>query len=278
VVDLHTHTNESDGTDSPPELVERAWAQGVKALAITDHDTVSGYGMARRRAGELGLRLIQGVEISTKARGRSVHVLAYWFGSETPEAFLIWLRGMLEIRRERNRKLTARLRELGLAIELEEAESLGRTVTGRVHIARVLIAKGYVSSIAEAFDRYIGEEAPGYVTMEDPKTPLAIAKVREHGGVPVLAHPIRLGMREKEVEEGFVREQVEAGLLGLEVMHSDQNEEAQRRYLWLAERYGLAPSGGSDFHGAIKPQVELGRGVGGNVAVPGEWLDKLASI
>jgi predicted metal-dependent phosphoesterase TrpH len=278
VVDLHTHTNESDGTDSPVELVEKAWGVGVRTLAITDHDTLSGVGMAWERAGELGLRLIRGVEISTKARGRSVHLLAYWFDREAPESFVEWLRGMLEIRRERNRRLTARLRELGLAIELEEAERLGRTVTGRVHIARVLVEKGYVGSIPEAFDRYIGEEAPGYVMMEDPKTPRAIEKVREHGGVPVLAHPIRLGMRDGEVEEGFVREQVEAGLLGLEVMHSDQDEAAQRRYGRLAERYGLAPSGGSDFHGAIKPRVELGRGVGGNVAVPGEWVDKLAAL
>jgi hypothetical protein len=278
VVDLHTHTNESDGTDSPVELVEKAWGVGVKTLAITDHDTLSGVGMAWGRAGELGLRLIRGVEISTKARGRSVHLLAYWFGGEAPESFVEWLRGMLEIRRERNRKLTARLRELGLAIELGEAERLGRTVTGRVHIARVLVEKGYVGTIPEAFDRYIGEEAPGYVMMEDPKTPLAIEKVREHGGVPVLAHPIRLGMRDEEVEEGFVREQVEAGLLGLEVMHSDQDEAARGRYMRLAERYGLAPSGGSDFHGTIKPRVELGRGVGGNVVVPGEWVDKLAAL
>lgn len=278
MVDLHSHTTESDGADSPVELVEKAWAAGLNTLAITDHDTMSAYGMARERAEELGLRLIRGVEVSTKARGRSVHVLAYWFRDEAPEAFRVWLEGMLEIRRERNRKLTARLRELGLAVELEEAEQLGRTVTGRVHIARVLIQKGYVGSITEAFDRYIGEDAPGYVTMDDPKTPAAVSKIREWGGVPVLAHPIRLGMRDETVEEGFVREQVEAGLLGIEVMHSDQDEAARNRYLALAERYGLAASGGSDYHGAIKPHVELGRGVAGNVSVPGEWLDKLAVL
>lgn len=278
MVDLHSHTTESDGTDSPVELVEKARAAGLTTLAITDHDTMSAYGMARERAEELGLRLIRGVEVSTKARGRSVHVLAYWFRSEAPEAFRDWLAGMLEIRRERNRKLTARLREMGLAIELEEAEQLGRTVTGRVHIARVLMRKGYVDSISEAFDRYIGEEAPGYVTMEDPKTPTAVSKIREWGGVPVLAHPIRLGMRDEAVEEGFVKEQVEAGLLGLEVKHSDHDATARSRYLALAERYGLAASGGSDYHGAIKPNVELGRGVAGNVAVPQAWLDTLAML
>jgi len=275
LVDLHTHTNESDGTDSPIELVEKAHGLGLRTLAITDHDTLSAYKTAAPRAAELGLRLVPGVEISTRARNRSVHLLAYWPGSFPGDAFLAWLEEMLEIRRERNRRLAARLRELGIPITLDEAEALGRTVTGRVHFAKLLIAKGYASNITEAFDRYIGEDAPGFVLMEDPKTPVAVQKVREHGGVPVLAHPIRLGMRDAEVEEGFVREQAEAGLIGLEVMHSDHDETAQARYRVLADRYGLLYSGGSDYHGEIKPQIVLGSGYGGNVRVPEEWVEAM---
>jgi 3',5'-nucleoside bisphosphate phosphatase len=278
LVDLHTHTFESDGTDSPAGLVEEAARAGIQVLAITDHDTFAAHPAARPCAAELGIRLVTGVEISTKARNRSVHLLAYWFHEDPPPEFVRWLGEMLEIRRERNRKLAARLRELGLAITLEEAEALGRTVTGRVHFAKVLMGKGYAANVNEAFDRYIGESAPGYVLMEDPKTPAAVEMVRRHGGVPVLAHPVRLGMRDPADEDAFVREQVEAGLLGLEIMHSDHDAALRERYMKLADRYGLAYSGGSDYHGAVKPNVKLGSGVDGNVNVPLEWAAKLEAL
>ncbi len=278
MVDLHTHTFESDGTDAPAALIEKAAAAGLTTIAITDHDTFSAHAQAAPRAQELGIRLVRGVEISTKARNRNVHLLAYWFHGTAPDAFKGWLVEMLEYRRERNRRLAERLQGLGLAIELAEAEALGRTITGRVHFAKVLIAKGYVKSIPEAFDRYIGEDAPGFVMMEDPKTPDAIRKVREFGGIPVLAHPVRLGMKDVDVEEAFIREQADAGLLGLEVMHSDHDEVARIRYEGLVQRYGLARSGGSDYHGDIKPKIFLGRGFEGNVNVPQEWLDKLVSL
>ena len=278
MVDLHTHTFESDGTDSPSALIEKAAAAGLSTIAITDHDTLRAHAQATIRASELNIRLVTGVEISTRARNRSVHLLAYWFKEPPPQAFLLWLDEMLEYRRERNRRLAERLRSLGLNIELSEAEALGRTITGRVHFAKLLIAKGYATSISQAFDKYIGEDAPGFVLMEDPQTPVAVRKVRECGGIPILAHPIRLGMRDQAVEETFIREQTEAGLLGLEVMHSDHDQSARARYLTLAARYNLSPSGGSDYHGDIKPNIHLGRGNGGNVQVPQDWLDKLMSL
>jgi 3',5'-nucleoside bisphosphate phosphatase len=278
LIDLHAHTFESDGTDSPTGLLEKAAAAGLHTLAITDHDTLTAHDKAQATADSLGIRLIRGVEISTKARNKSVHLLAYWFHGNAPDGFLTWLSEMLEYRRERNRQLIARLQSLGVEITLAEAEALGRTITGRVHIAKVLIAKGYVKNISEAFDNYIGEDAPGFVLMEEPQTAKAVRKVREFGGVPVLAHPIRLNMRDPQVEEDFIREQADAGLLGLEVMHSDHGERERERYLMLAERYGLAPSGGSDFHGDIKPNIHLGRGKDNNVAVPQAWLDKLYSL
>lgn len=278
MIDLHAHTFESDGTDSPSGLIEKAAAAGLHTLAITDHDTLTAHDKAQATADALGVRLIRGVEISTKARNKSVHLLAYWFGGNAPAGFLAWLEEMLEYRRERNRQLIARLQQLGIPITLDEAEALGRTITGRVHIAKVLIAKGYAKNISDAFDQYIGEDAPGFVLMEEPQTAKAVRKVREFGGVPILAHPIRLNMRDPQVEEEFIREQVDAGLLGLEVMHSDHGEKERERYLALATRYGLAPSGGSDFHGDIKPNIHLGRGKDNNVAVPQAWLDKLYSL
>ncbi|MDX2267793.1 MAG: PHP domain-containing protein [Bryobacter sp.] len=276
MVDLHCHTNESDGTDSPAELIVKAIAEGVTVLSITDHDTFAAY--EALEGCELPLELIQGVEISTRAKGKSIHLLAYWPGAEAPPPFLLWLRDMQEIRRERNRRLAERLRSLGLPVTLEEAEALGRTVTGRVHFAQLLQQKGIVATIPEAFDRFIGENAPGYVEMEDPTTSAAVRVVREHGGVPVLAHPIRLGMRDAEKEEAFIREQVEAGLLGLEVIHSDHDAAARARYAALAAKYSLITTGGSDYHGLVKPRVALGSGVEGNVAVPREWFEKLKQL
>lgn len=278
MIDLHTHTYESDGTDAPARLIEKAAELGVRAIAITDHDTFSAHVEAAPRAGQLGVRLITGVEISTKANKRNVHLLAYWFHGPAPEGFQAWLSEMLEFRRERNRRLAERLRVMGLDIQLEDAEKLGRTITGRVHFAKVLIAKGYATTIHDAFHKYIGEDAPGFVLMEEPKTSTAVRKVREFGGVPVLAHPIRLGMKDPAQEEAFVREQTGAGLLGLEVMHSDHDEVARARYADLAARYGLASSGGSDYHGDVKPQIHLGSGYEGNVRVPQAWLDTLSSL
>lgn len=278
MIDLHCHTFESDGSDSPQALLEKAQRLGIRSLAITDHDTFAAYEAAAPLADKLGIRLFEGVEISTKARNRSVHILAYWFGRRPTAEFLQWLAGMREIRRERNRRLAQQLRSLGIDIELEEAEALGRTVTGRVHFAKVLVAKGHAANVNEAFDKWIGEEAPGFVLMEDPKSVAAVEKVREFGGVPVLAHPIRLSMRDRDVEAAFVAELASAGLLGLEVMHSDHNREAQEHYRHLADRFGLAYSGGSDYHGSVKPQVELGSGLGSNVAVPQDWLDRLEEL
>lgn len=278
MIDLHSHTDQSDGTDAPQSLIELALIRGLTTLAITDHDTFAAHDQLGNYAAIRGLRLITGVEISTKAHNRSVHLLAYWFGKPVPATFRTWLGQMLEIRRERNRRLISRLHELGLQIELKEAEALGRTVTGRVHIAKVLIQKGYATSINDAFNRYIGEDAPGFVLMEDPKTADAVQQVRAAGGVPVIAHPIRLKMTDPEFEESFLSDLTDAGLLGLEVMHSDQDATHQQRYLSLAQKLGLAPSGGSDYHGSVKPDVHLGRGMGNNIAVPQDWLDRLSTL
>lgn len=258
--------------------MERAHRLGLRSLAITDHDTLAAYEAAKPSADTYGIRLIEGVEVSTKAKNRSVHILAYWFGRRPSEEFGRWLAAKREIRRERNQRLAERLRGLGIDIHLQEAEALGRSVTGRVHFAKVLVAKGHAQTVNEAFDRWIGEEAPGYVIMEDPQTPLAVNMLRDFGAVPVLAHPIRLSMKDRQVEASFVAELSRAGLLGMEVMHSDQDAAAQQHYRQLADSLGLAYSGGSDYHGSIKPQVELGSGIANNVAVPQAWLDRLEEL
>jgi 3',5'-nucleoside bisphosphate phosphatase len=270
VIDLHSHTNESDGTFTPLELVELAVKSGVEALAISDHDTFAGYDQALPEAQARGLDLICGIELSTRDPGkaRAVHMLAYFLRQPPPAEFRAWLSELIEGRRDRNRRLIASLREKGVEIELAEVERLGRTLTGRPHFARILMDKGYAANYDDAFRRYLGETAPTFVERYAPDVPVAIQRVLDAGGLPVLAHPIRLGMRDLDTEEKFIRELADAGLRGIEVFHSDHRPPDMQRYAGIARKYKLLVTGGSDFHGDIKPQISLGTGYHGNLNIP----------
>jgi predicted metal-dependent phosphoesterase TrpH len=277
MIDLHSHTNESDGTFTPLALVELAVQTGVEALAISDHDTFAGYDQALPEAQSRGLDLVCGIELSTRGpgRARAVHLLAY-FLRDTPTAeFRAWLGELIEGRRDRNRRLIASLREKGVEIELAEVERLGRTLTGRPHFARILIDKGYAPNYEEAFRRYLGETAPTFVERYAPDVPVAIQHVLSAGGLPVLAHPIRLGMRDPDTEDTFIRGLRNAGLRGIEVFHSDHDPADMERYGAIARKYNLLVTGGSDFHGDIKPQIALGTGYHGNLNIPMTVLNDL---
>jgi predicted metal-dependent phosphoesterase TrpH len=154
-------------------------------------------------------------------------------------------------------------------------EAIGRTLTGRPHFARVLVDKGYASSHEEAFRKYLGESAPGFVHRDSPNTPMGIQQIQAGGGLPVLAHPVRLGIRDPQQEEAFISELCAAGLRGIEVYHSDHRPPDVERYAAIAKKLGLAVSGGSDFHGSAKPSVQLGTGVNGNLSVPRSVLENL---
>ena len=226
------------------------------------------------------MELICGIEISTRhpargfARRRSVHLLAYFFDGGAPAEFRAWLAGLQASRRDRNRRLAKRLGELGVHVPLSEVEALGRNLAGRPHFARVMVARGYVRTVQEAFDRYLDESAPGYVFREEPSTAEAIGQVRDRGGVPVIAHPLRLAGGDPAREEEMIAEFREAGAEGLEVYYSDHSPSDVDRFEAIARRYGLAPSGGSDFHGGVKPDIQLGRGRG-NLNVPARLLEEL---
>lgn len=275
MLDLHTHTNESDGSLSPAELVETALRANLRALAITDHDTFQGYIAARDAAKAAGLDLVCGIEVSSRDDRKGIHVLGYFLTTDPPPDFLAWLNSFVTRRSERNRALAARLRELGLAVDVEEAEALGRTVTGRVHFARVLMSKGFTRSIQEAFDRYLGEGGQAYIEVHDPPASEAVARLRSAGALPVLAHPARYGIHNVERETTFIERLIAAGLAGLEVIHSDHEPQDVARYSRLAERYGLLTTGGSDYHGDVKPHVRLGHGNNGQLPIPPEWLDRM---
>jgi predicted metal-dependent phosphoesterase TrpH len=276
LIDLHTHTNQSDGTTAPEELVAAARAAGLSALAITDHDTFGGYLLARPAALEQGLELVCGIELSTRTASFPVHLLGYFLNTQPTSSFTNWLTEQHQARHQRNLKLAARLQALRLDVTLEEAKALGSGVTGRVHFARVMIAKGYVHDIKEAFNRYLAEGAPAYVAMEDVLLDEAIPRMREAGGLPVIAHPGRMRLGANETE--FIRQCADRGLAGLEVIHSDHSLEEALRYQRLAREFGLAMTGGSDFHGDNKPRLKLGSGYEGNVRVPDEWLQALREL
>jgi predicted metal-dependent phosphoesterase TrpH len=280
VIDLHSHTNESDGSLTPKELIDLALRIKLEALAITDHDTFEGYEKALPLAQAAGLKLLQGIELNSRAHfngtTKYAHILAYFPSGPPLAEFLSWLTETRRERAERNEKLAASLRANGVDITLAEVEIKGRSLTGRPHFARVLVDKGYARSLEDAFQRYLGEEAPSYVHRESLSTFETIALVRKGGGIPVVAHAIRLGL-DRVTERNFLEEAKAAGLLGLEVYHSEHSPELQQYYLQLASELKLLPTGGSDFHGkSVKPDIDLGTGRNGNVSVPLSFLTGLS--
>lgn len=271
MIDLHSHTNQSDGTCSPAELIEEARRVGVRTLAITDHDTLAGYDRAVPHARDAGVELLCGVELSTKLSGQSVHLLGYFLGDGDLEEFRQWILEMQAARRERNVRLVARLRELGIDITLEEAEARGRGVTGRPHFAQILVEKGHVTSIQQAFDDFLAESAKGYVDRREPQFAEAVGRIRKAGGIASLAHPVRL----KGDFPAMLPALRDCGLNAIEAYHSDHRPEDTESYLTLAARYGLLVTGGSDFHGSVKPGIELGTGRGGNLRIPEDMVERL---
>jgi predicted metal-dependent phosphoesterase TrpH len=271
MIDMHSHTTASDGTFSPAQLVDEAGRTGVRILGITDHDTFSGYDQALPLARQAGLELVCGIELSTKLHGRSVHLLGYFLSTDGLGDFRNWIGDLQASRRDRNVRLVARLRELGLDITLEEVEARGRGMTGRPHFAQVLIEKGYASNLQQAFDDYLDESAKGYVTRREPQFAEAVQHIRNAGGVASLAHPIRL----REDVTAILPELCAAGLNAIEAYHSDHSPEQTELYRQLAARHGLLVTGGSDFHGAVKPEIQLGTGRRGNLRVPEDLIDRL---
>ena len=273
MIDLHSHTNQSDGTCSPSQLIDEAVRCRVDVLGITDHDTFQGYDDALAAAGLAGVELVCGIELSIKLHGRSVHLLGYFLDHSGLMPFRTWVLEQQASRRERNVRLAARLRELGFDIDLAEVEARGRGMTGRPHFAQVMVEKGYVASLRQAFDDFLDESAKGYVFRQEPQFAEGVERIRGAGGIASLAHPIRVN---GDVP-ALMPELCASGLNAIEAYHTDHTPADTRQYLDLAAKYGILVTGGSDFHGDVKPGVRLGTGCDGNLSVPPEVLDKLRS-
>jgi predicted metal-dependent phosphoesterase TrpH len=272
-IDLHIHTTASDGSFSPHEIVEMALDVGLTAIAITDHDTTSGNAEALAAGAELGIEIVTGIELSMNHAQTSFHMLGYFINPDD-ETLNERLKEVRRFREERNPRIIAKLNDLGMEITIEEAlaKASGDTL-GRPHIAAVLIEEGYVKNNQEAFDRYLAKGAAAYVERERLSSAEAIELIKGAGGVAVLAHPGTYALSVRVLNE-VVSGLADAGLGGIEIIYPEHTRTLQKKYYEIAERYGLAVTGGTDFHGKIKPDIKLGSGFG-QTLVPYEILEKL---
>jgi len=259
MIDLHVHTNISDGTLSPEEVVRLAAAKGIRAIAVTDHDTVSGIARAQAEGLSAGVEIVPGLEVSTQWEHGILHVLGYFM--DPHDTYLIrTLDYLRQGRQERIPKIIEKLRQCSVEISEGEVyeESVGG-VPGRPHVANVLVQKNYAKTLQDAFDRYLKRGAPAYV--EKTKLPMyeAMRVISASGGLPVLAHPHSLNENDANRLETFVRDLQNHGLKGIEVYYSAHSAEQTELYLNLATRLSLAVTGGTDFHGSNRPGIELGR-------------------
>lgn len=256
-IDLHIHTTASDGTMSPEELVGRAKRAGLGVLAVTDHDTMAGVDSAVSAGAALGVEVIPGIEVSTDYRGEDVHVLGYGLDAAHPalREVLNWVQ---EDRRRRNERIARRMQADGIHISLAEleAEHPGATI-GRPHFARVLVEQGRAQSVSDAFHRFLDPGKPYYL----PRTYLPIARgieiIRRCGGAAVLAHPLQYGYSPAELRR-LVAEVAAFGVGGMEIYYTGYDAGQRGALSALAAEFGLFATGGSDFHGANKPQIVLG--------------------
>ena len=272
LTDLHTHTTVSDGSMLPAELMKYAKHKGLKAIAITDHDTTDGLYEAVQEGKRIGLEVIPGIEISADF-SPEMHILGYFPNGDYSgiSGILVDLRSKRE---ERNPRIVNKLNELGLGISMEEvlAKSSGG-VTGRPHIAKVLIEKGYVHSLEEAFDKYLASGRPAYFKKDKLTPRQCIGEISAAGGLPVLAHPIYLRM-EYEQLDALLAELVQSGLKGVEAYYVDNTPQQTGMLLKLAEKHRLLVTGGSDFHGSFKPEIDIGIGRG-DLRIPYVLLENM---
>jgi 3',5'-nucleoside bisphosphate phosphatase len=261
--DLHSHTLYSDGALEPEALVDLAVRNGLAALAVTDHDVVDALPAAMARGAALGIEVIPGIELSVDEHGTDIHVLGYFVSR--PAILHEALETIQRDRRTRARRIVERLAALGCPIEYEAVEARARGgVVGRPHVAEELIARGHVPNLEAAFDRYLATGKPAYEAKRALGLAESAALLRAAGAVPVVAHPGPSGL------DALVPELRAKGILGLEVWHPKHDERQIRGYLAAAERHGLLPTGGSDFHRLLPGGLEPG-----SVRVPLEVLDAL---
>jgi hypothetical protein len=275
-IDLHCHSSASDGTLAPTDVVRLAVRRGLSALSLTDHDTIAGLPDAAEEAARQNLDFLPGIEISAEfGPPGTMHLLGYGVDIKSP-VLLDLTRRLLDARNDRNPRIIRRLNEMGIPITMQQvADEAGGDVLGRPHIAAVLLKTGHVQSMKQAFDVYLGQGGSAYFDKERIPASEAIDLIRRSGGLTVLAHAFQLRTENDAQLERIVKDLTDLGLAGIEVYHSDHNDAWIAKCSALADRFGLLKTGGSDFHGTNKKNIDLG--IAHGHAVPREFYDRLVA-
>jgi predicted metal-dependent phosphoesterase TrpH len=277
VIDLHTHTTFSDGSLTPTELVEAATALGLTAVAVTDHDTVDGLPEALAAGERLGIRVVPGVEINLEHERVTMDMLGYFLRGCPSGELKAELAELRVYRDERNARILERLAELGYPLDPDDLKAAAENgAVGRPHIAEALVRRGYASSITEAFERFLRRGTPAWVDRRRLSLGAAVRLLRASGGLPVLAHPGIIRTDATGLEH-IVRDAARLGMAGIECYYPLHDEATVTRCLALAEKYALVPTGGSDFHGSVKPHAHLAIGSAG-LQLPDELLADLECL
>ena len=276
-VDLHTHSTASDGSVTPTDLVAMAAKADLAAIACTDHDTVAGIDEALAAAKSFpGLEVIPGIELSSEYEGKDIHIVGLYIQHQNP-SFAGQLTAFQNSRILRNRKMCANLAGAGIDITFDKLQAeYPESVITRAHYARYLLSHGYVSSLPEAFDRYVGDHTKYFVPREKITPAQAVQLILAGGGIPVLAHPVLYKMSGARLDT-LVSKLKDAGLMAMECMYSTYTPSDEREMKRLADKYAIAYSGGSDYHGQAKPSIALGTGKG-KLFIPEDILANLKSL
>jgi predicted metal-dependent phosphoesterase TrpH len=273
-VDLHTHSDRSDGSLDPAELVVEAAAAGLTAVALTDHDTLEGVAEARTAGASAGIEVVGGIELSLTWSPGGMHMIVL-FLDDQPGPLQDHLEALRSARADRNARMLTVLAELGMEITPEElAAEAGQGSAGRPHLAAIMVRKGYVPDVETAFNEWLAAGRPAYLGRDRLSPEEAIPLARASGGVPILAHPHSLGLETPEEMSGLYERLAGVGLVGVECFYSTYDTVTQAAGQAQARKFGLIPSGGSDFHGSYKPTISLGSGTG-ELYVPDEVLEEL---
>jgi len=271
-IDLHVHTTASDGTETPREVVELAKKSGLRAIAITDHDTVLGCREAMAAGNELGLEVVPGIEFGTKF-GIAVHMLGYYMDLDSPVLGAM-THSIVEDRDQRNEKTVKLMQENGIDITYDEMKARYGEVIGRPHFAHVLMENGLAADVQDAFARLLGKGMKYHQYRHTLEIDEVVECIVNSGGVAVLAHPFQYKKNDAELRE-LIEYCMDYGLKGMECRYSGYTPEMTEYLERLSEEYGLIKTGGSDFHGENKPLIHLGYGIGENLDVPYQWLERL---
>ncbi|MGD2185914.1 MAG: PHP domain-containing protein [Desulfobacterales bacterium] len=266
-IDLHIHSTASDGSLTPADILDHAQKLKLAAIAITDHDSVDGSKEALQIGTPPSLHFLTGVEISAAhppffPGSGSFHILGYAINLDHGDLNQTLVQ-LQDARKNRNPEILNRLNKLGFQLSLEEVnQQVGEGQLGRPHIAYAMMKKGFVASIDEAFDRYLGAGKPAYADKYRIRCEQAIKIIRQAGGIPVLAHPAHLNIENEQELDRLVQNLIKIGLAGIEVYYPGHSARQIRQYSKLAEKYGLLMTGGTDFHGSITPKIKMGSGDG----------------